>query len=735
MQKSFLLISLLCVIAFLHLFPVEGGTGQTIVGDLNIDPVLGLDASETRFRYLSSFCLDPRNGDMYVADDHFNKVFKIDHQTNVVSWFAVAVDSNDNIYVMDNGVYVLRMIRASNGNIERVAGTYTTICSDGNCGDGGSALSAKLTAVKNIEIHPITGDIYLAEANRIRKISGGIISTVVGAFGRNYDSLVTGAWANPLDVGIAPTRISFSPTGQLYFNDGSSYWSMRTLKDGLVRPVSGFLISTTDRFNYNGEDLLPTKVKLSNPTSVFLDSNGNVFVGCSGTSSTTGGENDARIVKVDVNSNTASTFIGTLTEASAISENTIRTKTSLKPYASIYTGLYTPFGIHVTPNGDVYFADPSRYVIRMYNATLGTVSTIAGTMNTVCTDSICDNGQPALSAHFKLPTSIFVTDDGTIYVSDTQLHQIRKIQNGIITAIAGTGTQCTTAGSNTCDHGSTSPLRVDLYTPMGIYVTKSGEVYFADTSNHKVRKISSDGLTITTVAGSAGNCASGTCATFSASATDSTAKLFYPTGVVVNETSGSIYIADQGTHTIRVVSSNGSMSVYAGTFPGMAFNDAGATQFSAEGSSKYLNLPTSIFLKDNSIYVTEPVFGRVRRVTQNCRAGYGGDNCETPICFEILATYSTVCSGNGACIESDTCQCNAGSSGSNCSQTTSNCRSGFYGSNCEISNCYGKFSNDSSVCSGHGRCNSTDSCSCSPNYFGGNCQITTCFNTQSNDSS
>lgn len=81
-----------------------------------------------------------------------------------------------------------------------------------------------------------------------------------------------------------------------------------------------------------------------------------------------------------------------------------------------------------------------------------------------------------------------------MYVSDSGNNRIRVVENGTIRTIAGTG-KAGFAG----DGGPATAA--EIHTPQKLAVTPQGEVYFADQSNHRIRKIDGNGI-ITTMAGS-----------------------------------------------------------------------------------------------------------------------------------------------------------------------------------------------------------------------------------------
>ena len=209
--------------------------------------------------------------------------------------------------------------------------------------------------------------------------------------------------------------------------------------------------------------------------------------------------------------------------------------------------LNTPLGVVVDTSGNIYISDSLNYRIRKVTISTGIITTIAGTGFSSYSG---DNGQ-ATSANLY-PYGIALDSSANVYMADVLNQRIRKItvSTGIITTVAGTGL----AGYSSDNAAATSST---IYSPQGVAVDTSGNIYIADTNNDRIRKVTS-GI-ITTVAGNGGYLYNGD----NKQATSAT--LNNPTGVDV-DTSGNLYIADQYNHRIRKVTvSTGIITTIAGT--------------------------------------------------------------------------------------------------------------------------------------------------------------------------
>lgn len=220
--------------------------------------------------------------------------------------------------------------------------------------------------------------------------------------------------------------------------------------------------------------------------------------------------------------------------------------------------LYLPSSVTLDGAGNMYIADTFHSRIRkvavpISPAKIGIITTIAGT-GTVGYDSA---PQLATSATLTQPGGVALDGAGNLYIADTGNNVVRKITaaTGVITTVAGNGT-AGFAG----DGLAASSLTVELNAPQSIALDASGNLYIADTVNQRIRKVDAVSGIITTVAGNgtAGYGGDGL------SATSSQTQLNLPDAVAFDP-QGNMYIADSLNHRVRKVNaSTGIITTFAG---------------------------------------------------------------------------------------------------------------------------------------------------------------------------
>ena len=237
--------------------------------------------------------------------------------------------------------------------------------------------------------------------------------------------------------------------------------------------------------------------------------------------------------------------------------------------------IFTPYGIAVASNGDVYFADRDNNVIRKVDAATGDISTVAGGGSLQTGD-----GALATAAWTNTPYDVAVDAAGNIYIADTFNHRIRKVDigTGLISTIGGTGVQ-----GYGGDGGAATAALLD--TPSGIAVDSGGNVIFSDTVNQRIRKITPGG-TISTVAGTG----AGGFAGDDGPATD--AKIKSPHGIAIDD-SDNIYFADTDNSRIRKFTDGGTITTVAG------IGQAGYSGDGGFATSAKINKPKGLWVVDN----------------------------------------------------------------------------------------------------------------------------------------
>jgi uncharacterized protein (TIGR03437 family) len=242
-----------------------------------------------------------------------------------------------------------------------------------------------------------------------------------------------------------------------------------------------------------------------------------------------------------------------------------------------------PSGVAVDAAGNLYIADAGNNRIRKVSN--GVITTVAGSGTAGYSG---DNG-PAADAQLNQPGGIAVDGAGNLYIADSGNNRIRKVSNGVITTVAG-------GGSALGDNGPAAGAQLDG--PAGVAADTAGDLYIADAANNRVRKVSNGA--ITTVAGNGGLGFSGD------NGPATSAQLAAPGGVAV-DAAGNLYIADTANNRIRKVS-NGAITTVAGG--GSALGDNGPA------ASAQLVLPTGLAVDGaGNLYIADTGNNRIREVS------------------------------------------------------------------------------------------------------------------------
>ena|GEM_PF-293943 len=399
-------------------------------------------------------------------------------------------------------------------------------------------------------------------------ISNDIWLTVSPASGTGNQTLTYSYSANAATAArIATITVagkSFSLT-QVASNGVYTPWG--PLGYDVIRTIAGL-----GPQGFSGDGGPAVSAQMAAPRGVAVDGNGNVYVADSV---------NHRIRKIAASTGVITTFAGTGTQGFSGDSG---------PATSAQ--LYEPSGVAVDAAGNVYIADTANNRIRMVSATTNAITTLAGTG----TPGFSGDGGGAVSANLASPLGLAVDGSGNVYVADTFNNRIRKITAATtqISTLAGTGTP----GFN----GDGGPATASqLQFPIGVAVDTAGNVYVADTSNHRIRKINATTLVITTLAGTGAAGFSGD------GGPPASAQLRFPNGVAV-DSGGNVYIADTENHRIRkITAATATIGSTAGTgTPGSSgdFGFAVASQLSG---------PRGLTLDANgSVYIADSTNNRLR---------------------------------------------------------------------------------------------------------------------------
>jgi sugar lactone lactonase YvrE len=284
--------------------------------------------------------------------------------------------------------------------------------------------------------------------------------------------------------------------------------------------------------------------------------------------------------------------------------------------------LYGPTGIATDAGGNIFVNDIRTSRIRKIDAA-GIITTIAG--NAV--PGYSGDGGPASAAQLNQPNSIAIDGRGNLYIDDGSYYNIRKIDaSGVISSFAG----------NITSHGFSGdggPATAALFssTDGGIATDRAGNVYFCDQNNYRVRKIDLTGV-ITTFAGSgpiwpapSGNTGDGGPAT--------NAQLF-PNHIAI-DTAGNVFISDGQHYVIRKIDKAGIISTYAGNDTSGFKGDGGPATAAELSNVGQLVVDTtgSLFINDDGSRIRRVnSAGIITTIAGNGTPGFYGDGGPATAC-------------------------------------------------------------------------------------------------------
>jgi len=543
------------------------GVVTTLAGLYTGVPLANGTGAAAGFGYPEALAVDSA-GNVLVADV-FNQVIRKVTPAGVVTTFAgsgavgsqngqgttasfhdpygIAVDGSGNLYVADLSNRVIRLITPG--------GMVSTFAGSGSYGyQDGPAASAMFLDPRDVAVDA-SGNVYVADSETIRKISGGVVSTLAG----------TGAIGSANGAGAtatfyAPRGLAVDGSGNVYVADSDNAMIRKITPGGTVSTLAG----TGTSGSLDGPALSAT---FDLPRGVAADAAGNVYVADSGnnlirkvssggTVTTLAGAPPANGVAGGV---TFSYPQGLAFDGSGnlyvADSSALIWKLTPQGVASMFAGsdafslgISAPFsmpaGLAFDAAGNLYTADEGANMIFKITPA-GGVSTLAGNGDLGYIDG------PGATASFNGPMGLVLDAASNVYVADWGNNAIRKITPaGVVSTLAGSsaGTAGSVNGTGTA---------ASFNQPNAVALDAAGNIIVADSQNNLIRKVTPAGV-VTTLAGSG--------ALGAADGAVAAASFAYPMGLTF-DAAGNLYVADNDNGAIRMITPGGVVSTVVGTPP------------------------------------------------------------------------------------------------------------------------------------------------------------------------
>jgi len=387
----------------------------------------------------------------------------------------------------------------------------------------------------------------------LNQLNAQIISTIAGTGVNGFNG--DGIAATTAKIGL-PVGIKVDVAGNVFFVDQVNYRVRRVdAVTGLISTVAGSGSST-----FSGDGGPATSAGFVNVFTIALDAAGNIYIA---------DPYAQRIRKVTASTGIINTIAGT--GLSGYSGDGIPATTAK---------LYNPTDVAVDAAGNVYIADLFNSRVRKVDAVTGIITTVAGNG----TGGYSGDGGAATSAEINDAEYIAIDCQDNLYISDSNNERIRKVAagTGIITTIAG-------IGINGFSGDGGPATSAEISTATGIAIDPSGNVFFDDFLNQRIRKIAAGTGIITTIAGD------GTSAYLGDGGPATSAEINYGAAIAF-DTKGNLYLSDEDNNRIRKITNAGSGNgaVVVNVTPSSPSICKGATvNFTASGGTTYLWSPSN----------------------------------------------------------------------------------------------------------------------------------------------
>lgn len=361
----------------------------------------------------------------------------------------IALDSNDNLYIADSENHVIRRVDLASGAITTIAGRTTSTHED-------ERINASEDPLPLDDADPLGGpsQAVTERFTQARDLSG-TVRFVTGTQGGGKRFAGDGGPAIDALLNF-PSAVAVDQHAHVYIADTMNHRIRRIdAKTGIITTIAG-----TGQRRFSGDDGPATSAALNDPAALVLDRQGHLFIA---------DQSNHRIRRINLESGIIVTVAGT-GEAGYSGDGMQASEAALSG----------PSGLAIDGDGALYIADTFNGRIRRVDPESQTITTVAGDGN-----AYRYQGNPnEFSTSLSRPYGIAFDRDGHMLITDSDSHLIRRWhrQKRIITRVVGNGVP----GYNGDDRLSQES---SLNYPFGVVVDGRGNIFIADTFNHRIRMI------------------------------------------------------------------------------------------------------------------------------------------------------------------------------------------------------------------------------------------------------
>ena len=515
-------------------------------------------------------------GNLYIADSGNNVIREVDATTGIITTVAgdasltgytgdggpatsaglnfpsgIAVDSSGNLYIADSFNYVVRLVAAANRTISTLAGSNVP-CPLSN-GDGGPASRATFCVPSGVTVDG-AGNMYIADssAERVRLVLASSAPPTTQTATPTF-SISPGTYAIPQAVTVTDS----TPGADIYVSlDGSTPTAGVLGYPGPISVSGGMTIKAIAAApGYTPSAVATASYTITaQPPAVITTVAGN---GVTGFSDGGGVPADAQLgdlagVTFDHSGNLYFVDVTNCVVWELAAKTGVHSSGATVCQAG-ESGSAAPSlaDIGIDSAGDLFVSDPARDIVWKVAAGTGVTSIYAGGDEPHSPGTSIGDGGPATSAYIFEPTGLVVDSAGNLYIADRQgLVRFVSASTGIITTVAGVGN-----GMVGLREDNVPATSANLDSPGALALDSSGNLYIAQPTRGRVRKVTMSTGIITTVAGDGDAGSSG-------DGGPATQAEVSPAGLAF-DSAGNLYLSDP-TEIRKVSQATGIISSFAG---------------------------------------------------------------------------------------------------------------------------------------------------------------------------